>query len=71
MRLRRLATRKNLSIVALFVVAAALCWISWLAGSPALDRVRYEATRQAAMLSKLRLPGTAPKGAPEQRIGAP
>jgi hypothetical protein len=71
MRLRQLASRKTVSIVALLVVAAALCWISWRAGSPALDRVRYEATTQAAMLSKLKLPGTAPKGAPKQRIGMP
>ena len=58
-------------IAALFVLAVATCWISWRAGSPALDRVRYEATRQGAQLSKLRLPGTPPKGGPEQRIGVP
>jgi hypothetical protein len=58
-------------IAALFVLAVATCWISWRAGSPALDRVRYEAIRQGAQLSKLRLPGSPPKGAPEQRIGPP
>jgi hypothetical protein len=58
-------------IAALFVLAVATCWISWRAGSPALDRVRYEATRQGAQLSKLRLPGSPPKGGPEQRIGPP
>jgi hypothetical protein len=56
---------------ALLVIAMGLGWISWRAGSPALERFRYEATRHAAMLSKLQLPGTASKGGPEQRIGMP
>jgi hypothetical protein len=62
---------KEWVIATLLVIAMGLGWFSWRAGSPALDRVRYEATRQAVRLSKLQLPGTASKGGPEQRVGMP
>jgi hypothetical protein len=70
-RLQAARIQRTVAIVAMVLVATALCWLSWRAGSPLWDRLKTEATRQAVMLSRLQFPGNAPKAGPAQRIGMP
>ena len=59
------------AIVTMIITAAAVCWLSWRAGSPLWDHLQGETIRQGAELARLRFPGNAPKAGPEQRIGMP
>jgi hypothetical protein len=63
--------QRTAAIVTVVLAVTGLCWLSWRAGSPLWDHLQAETNRQAAQLAKLRFPGNAPKGGPEQRIGMP
>jgi hypothetical protein len=63
--------QRTAAIVTMIITAAAICWLSWRAGSPLLDHLQGETIRQAAELARLRFPGNAPKAGPEQLIGVP
>ena len=39
-RLPTTRIQRTAAIVALLVIATALCWLSWLGGSPLLDKIR-------------------------------
>jgi hypothetical protein len=50
-------------IAALLVVAAALCWISWRAGSPLMSGIRdYDVVSEILRLNQK------PRGAPATRV---